>query len=118
MTLGTIFKKHTITTSISDILSESMTSDGNIDVKVLNKLDPIIKEIGTIISEMKAIDVPSSFVALHLETLNGFELVMENLSDIKLVDSDPLLAISAVSQYGNNDATLKTSIEKLIAAFK
>ncbi len=118
ITLGALFKKYTVTVSVSDILSESITSDGNINVSVLNKLDPVIKDISEIINGMKIMKVPPSFVYLHLDTLNGFEKVMENLSDIKLVDSDTLVAISAISQYQKNDDDLKASTSKLINALR
>lgn len=116
MALGSTFTKHTLNVSIPDILAESLTSDGDIDVAVLNKLDPVIKHIKGIVDEMTVMSVPSSIAILHLEALNDFERIMENLIDIKLVEKDTIVAMGAISQYQENDEKLKTSIEKLISA--
>ena len=111
-TLENTFKKHTINVSIPDILAESMTNDGDIDVAVLDKLDPIIKHIKGIVNEMMVMKVPSSISVLHLDALNRFQKLAENLSDIKLVDLDVIVAISAISQYQKNDEELRLSLEK------
>ncbi len=114
--LGALFRKHVIYTSVSDVLAESMKKNGDIDVKVLNKLDPVIKDFQGIVEGMHTMSVPESLSILHLQTMNSFQKVMENIKNMKLVDVDTVLAIGAISQYEQNDEELRVTIEKLITA--
>jgi len=111
--LASIFNKHAININAGDILEEAITEDGEIDVEVLNKLDPIIKNFNGIINEMSKINVPPYFLSVHLQTINGLEKIAENLADIKLIDKDPLAAMSAMSQYPKNNEELQSYIDTL-----
>ncbi|MEI6280760.1 MAG: hypothetical protein WCP17_02040 [bacterium] len=113
-TLGTTYKKYAIYVSVYDILAESIKND-DININVLNKLDPIIKNMNAIVTEMLSMKVPQSLSALHLEVINDFQKVSENITDIKAVNTDAILTMSAVSQYQKNDDQLAISIANLIA---
>ena len=114
--LGSLYQQHIIETDVYGILAESLTSEGDIDINALNKLDPIIGHFRGIIKGMVGMSVPRSLSLAHLEVLNDFQKVMENISNIKLVDSDIIIAMSAISQYESADEKLKYSIQGLIDA--
>lgn len=111
--LVVIFTKYAIKDSAFDILSESMTNDGDIDAKILNKFDPMIQKMRAIVKEMLLVNTPQTFALLHLEVINGFQASAENLSDIKLIDEDIIIAISAISKYQENDNKLKDDVNRL-----
>lgn len=113
--LGATFRNHTLTVSVADILQESMEGE-DIDVLVLNKLDPVIKHLKGIVEEMAVMKIPKSISTLHLDAINKFQKLTENLSDIKLVDTDIVVAIGAISQYEKVDEELRIATEKLITA--
>ena len=112
-TLASIFNKHAINIDANDVLEEAITEDGEINVGVLNKLDPVIKNFNEVINEMSKINVPPYFLSIHLQTINGLEKIAENLADIKLIDKDPLVAMGAMSQYPQNSAELQNYIDTL-----
>jgi hypothetical protein len=113
--LGALFNKYRTNIDVPSILSKSMTADGDIDMATLNRIDPYIKNMQAIVEGMLKIEVPFELAPIHLSTLNSFERVVENLSDVKLVDTDTIVAMGAISQYQDNDDTLASDIAKLVA---
>lgn len=111
--LASIFNKHAININASDVLEEAIAENGEVNMEVLNKLDPIIKNFNEIINEISKINVPPYFLSIHLQTINGFEKLAENLTDIKLIEEDPLVAMSAMSQYPKNNEELQNYINEL-----
>jgi hypothetical protein len=57
--------------------------------------------------------VPSPFAQLHVDVINGFERLMENLSDMKLFNTDPIVALGGMSKFSENANSLQTSFNKL-----
>ena len=114
--LTIIRDKYPLKEDATAILAESMKKSGDIDVSILNKLDPIISQMKGIIREVIAVNTPASLSLLHLEVINGFEKLSENLSAIKLVDVDTILALGATTQYFNNAEQLQISMVKLSSA--
>lgn len=90
-----------------------MTEDGEIDTAVLKKFDPAISQLNGIIKEMLTLRAPRSISTLHLEVINGLEIMAENLTDMKLVNSDTLVAFSAMNQYMNNMTKAQESLNIL-----
>ncbi len=111
--LDNVFKKYPMDYSINDVLQKFVVDGNNVDTSVLVELDPIITQLKKVISEMIKISVPKSLSSLHLDFLNGLERLSENLSDIKLYDSDAIVALGGVSQYKNNSALLESSVKNL-----
>ncbi len=111
-----LYKKYPIKGNAIQVLKESMVDQENIDVSVLSKLDPIIKQTNMIISGMVKMDVPISLSNLHLEIINSLQRLIENLNDIKLFDTDVVVALSAMSQYEKNTNLLQTAVAKLTNA--
>jgi hypothetical protein len=67
---------------------------------------------------MSKIVVPQEFLSIHLGLMNGFERVLENVSGIKQVDSDPVLAIGGANKFMDNLQTLQEALSALINGLK
>ncbi|MDD5720940.1 MAG: hypothetical protein PHT16_00625 [Candidatus Pacebacteria bacterium] len=114
--LNAIYLKQHIKKSVPMVLQEFIADETNLD-KLL-ELDPIISQANQTINESLKIQVPQSLSALHLDLINNFQRIEENVSDIKLFDSDPIVAIGAITQYGNNAIALAKSAKNLTDAIK
>lgn len=109
-----IYKKYPgVDYTILDVLQKFMIDENNVDVGVLVKLDPIIKQTNNIISAMIKTSVPESISVLHLNFINAQERLVENLSDIQLYDSDPIMALGGISNYEANAYKLESNINTL-----
>lgn len=113
--LAAIQQKHPLNTDVAAIFSQSITPDQEIDTKNLSKLLPLAREMSAVINEMLALKTPSDWALMHLEVINNFEKVKENLSDMQLVEADAILAFSAITQYEKNVTDLQNSMSKLIS---
>lgn len=106
--------KYPLNENVEAILSESLTADEEIDVSVLKKFDPIINQLNGIVKEMLAINPPKSLAVLHVVVINGFQKLSENLRDMKLADTDTIVAFNAINQYEQNSAILEQYVTQLI----
>lgn len=111
--LANVFNNYKTNTSVMDILKRFIVDENNVDATVLKELDPLIKQTQTMIDQALKITVPDSLTSAHLDLLNGLERVAENISDIRLYESDPILALGGISKYNENTATLESVIKKL-----
>lgn len=110
--MGVIMKGYPIIDPV-EVLKKSITDTGDIDTSILPQLDPFINQTKKIIVELVNTEVPQDFSLAHLNMINALEKVSENLSDIKLIDSDAVLALNAASQYEENYATLDSATYNL-----
>ena len=101
-----------------EVLSETLTTEGDVDTALLYKLDPLIIQMGNIVTGMLGLEVPQKISAVHLELLNAIERTRENLSDIKLMEQDALIAFSAMNQLEANDNQVTAVVEKLNATLQ
>ena len=62
--------------------------------------------------------VPKSLSLLHLDLINNLQKMTENINDIKLFDSDPIVAMGAIIQYGENALASVSSANKLTDTIK
>jgi len=106
-----IYKKYPIKGKAFDILKKFTGDGNNVDSSALTELDPIINQTNKILFAMTKTDVPEEFSTAHLNVVNGLERVVENLNDIKLYDTDPLVSLKGISQYEKNSVLL-------VSAFK
>lgn len=91
---------------------EKYTSNGE-DLSIMSELDPIIKETSLIVDEMANMIVPKKFANDHLGIINAFEALTENLSEIKLIEEDPILAFGAISNFEDFVDALQGNIDRL-----
>lgn len=96
-----------------NVLQEFTADEDNVDPSILKKLDPIIIQTNKIINAMIKTDVPKSISIFHLNIINSLERLSENLSDIKLFDTDPIVSFGAISQYNKNMITLESDTQNL-----
>lgn len=103
---------------VMDILQEFSSDENNPDVNILAELDPIIEEKQKCIIEILKITVPQSLSLLHLAVINDSQKLLENVSDIRLFDSDPIVAMGATMKYEDNILSLVSSSDKLTNTIK
>lgn len=108
-----LYNKYPINIKILTVLEESLTTEGDINVTTLNKLDPINKQVQEIITGLLKIKVPSTLAILHINLLNTFQAISENLTNIKQLDTDPIVAMSAIAKYPDNNDRLEIIIREL-----
>jgi hypothetical protein len=63
---------------------------------------------------MAKMNVPQFLASAHLDFLNALERLLENTSDIRLYDSDVIVALGGISQYQNNATLLESADKNLI----
>lgn len=98
---------------------QEFTADGNtVNLDALKKLDPIIEQTNKILAGIAQTPVPQTLSLLHLNLLNSLERLNENYSDIRLYDTDVIVSLSAMIQYGQNTVILETAASNLTKAIK
>lgn len=112
-TLNSIYLKYPIKKGVINVLQEFLADQTN--TSILLELDPIISQLNKIINDLVKMDVPPSISLLHLDLVNGIQRMMENISDMKLFDSDTVVALSAISQYDKNSTLLESAQNSLQA---
>lgn len=115
-TMNSIQAKYPIKESVTSILQKFVADENNPDTKVLIKLDGAINQTQNIINGILKVSVPQSLAPLHLDLLNAGERLMENISDMKLFDSDPIVAIGAMSKYAENMISSQSALKALASA--
>jgi len=113
-TVNKIEAKYPIKGNVSNVLEKFVADENNVNISALAELDLVIKPLQNGMNEALKMKVPQSLASLHLDSLNGLERVIENLNDIKLFDTDPILALGAISQYDKNATSLESSALKLM----
>jgi hypothetical protein len=103
---------------VFQILEESMNENGEINPAVLTKLSTVTSKLDVVIREMQKIITPSSLSVLHLDLLNGFERVNENLYALQKLEDDPVVAMGAITKYAENIDMLDTVLYRLSDAVK
>lgn len=115
LNLYDIYKENKSEKGFLNILEELIADPEN--TSILAKFDPIINKNKKIINELLKISVPQSLAKLHLELINTSQGIIENISDIKLINNDPLVTMGAIMQYEQNVVTLESiaiGIDKVI----
>lgn len=109
-----IYKKYPpVSYVILDVLQKLMPDQNTVDTSVLVKLDPIIKQANNVIAAMTKTSVPQSISTLHLNVINAMERLAENLSDIKLYNSDTIMALGGISMYQKSSTQLESALNNL-----
>ena len=116
--LNNIYIENPMKGSVLDIFQKISPDENTVNTAALAELDPIIKQTDKIIDGMAKMSVPQSFLSLHLDLLNALERLSENLNDIKLLDSDPVVSMGGISQYVKNTDLLDSAVKNLTNAFE
>ncbi len=111
--LNNLYKKYQIKGNVVDVLQEFINSGDEPNVNILSKLDPIIEQADNFMKGVITIEVPSELSTQHLNIINALERLLENLTDIQLFDSDPIVAMGAISKYNINVDSLNETMNQL-----
>lgn len=109
-------RKYPIKESVISILQKFVIDENNVDSSVLVRLDPGISQTQKIIDGILKISVPKSLLSLHLDLLNAGEMTLENISDMRLFDSDPIIAMGAINKYQENVDSFGSALRALANA--
>jgi len=110
-TAGGILKKYPIKTGVLPILQKFMNDETNF--AILLELDPITNQMNKIIEELVKMNVPQSISLLHLDFINSFQRIEENVEDMKLFEKDIIVALSGINQFEKNIAIESVAFDKL-----
>lgn len=111
--LGNVYKKYPLKGNVPAIMQKFVESGDEPDVKILSELDPILNQTQNLIEGMMKVEVPEDLSGAHLNLMNSLERVVENLTDIKLYDSDAIIAMGAIIKYGENSDLLDSALLNL-----
>jgi hypothetical protein len=114
--LNSLYSKMTIKYNVINILQKFVGDGTNVDDSALAELNPIILQTNTVIMGMAKMEVPQFLASAHLNLLNALQKTQENLSDIKLYNTDAVVAFSAINQYQTSVANLTSSVNNLFNA--
>ncbi len=115
--LNALYKKYPINGNVLTTLAKlSGDEDTNADTQTLAELDPIIKQTTLFIDGLTKINTPNFLATKHLNFLNTLERILENLNDVKLFESDVIVALSGMSQYEQNSTELENTVTNLANA--
>ncbi len=114
--LNNLYEKYRMNRTVFDVLQKFMIDENSVDVGALSELDPIIEKTKKIIDGMVRMNVPQFLSILHLNVVNALERLAENLNDIKLYESDPIVALSGISKYQENAPQLESGLNNLVNA--
>ena len=102
---------YTINVTFSDVLQKYLL-DPESD-KAFSGLTQITKEIENTIKSMKGLIVPSGLSVIHLDILNSFQRILENMTNVKLAIKDPIVAMGGASKYEENGLALESALNRL-----
>jgi hypothetical protein len=114
--LNNIYIKHRIKKGVPAILEEFIADETN--TAKLAELDSVINQTNQIINESLKLPVPQSLSLLHLNLINNSQKIKETVSDLKLFENDPIVAIGAIVQYEKNAFALTSSAKNLTDTIK
>lgn len=114
--LNNIYDRYPTKNATIDVLYEIVIDENTFDESALAELDPIIKQTNNIINEMAKMNVPESLALSHLGLLNELQRFSENLSNIRIYDVDPVLAVGSISKYEASVANLESAASNLTKA--
>ncbi len=114
--LTAIYNKYPVNGNILGILQKFVGDGNNPDSSVLTGLNPIILQMNARMSAMQKIDVPNNFSSLYLDLLNVGERILENITDLRSYDSDPVVALGGIGRYEENVTSLGQAVDNFQSA--
>jgi hypothetical protein len=108
-TTDNIPKKYTTESNVLDILQRFIVDENTVDPSVLVELDPIIAQAQNMIDEILKMSVPQILASTHLNFLNAGQGLLENVSDIRLFDTDPIVAMGGIGKYEESLASFQSA---------
>jgi len=112
--LGSIDKKYPVEGNVMLILQKFILDGNNVDSDVLREFEPMIKQAENRMNDIIKTTVPSDLAQVHLNMINAIERLVEDLSALRLFDTDPIVAMSAISKYQNNATSFESAFIALV----
>lgn len=97
-----------------EIVHKALTTDKPADLK---KLDPIIASHKRILTALTNVSVPSTMISTHLEILNSLSRIVANSEGLKMIFTDPLIGVTAVSHYYKDLQSFQNILSQLVSEF-
>lgn len=116
--LSNLYPKTPAKYSVLEVLQKFVLDENEGNAGNLSLLDPIIERANNLTNGMLKMEVPKSLVLLHLNLINSFERILENLNDIKLYETDTILSLAGISQYEENAIALESAANQLTETIK
>ena len=116
--LNNIYKKHPTNRTVMEVLQDFIIDENNVNIAALEELDPINMQVKGIMDDLVKMSVPQSIASLHLDVINGLERLYENINNIKLFETDVVVALGAISQYQTNTDLLEKVATNLTNTIK
>ena len=115
-TLGQILLNNNVPGSENelDIITRAIKTN---DPTELNKLDPIIAMYKNLRDQTIGTPVPRGFEKQHLDLINVYQGVYSTLDGMKLVFSDPVVALLRTKRYQDDALGLVTALGNMYTSF-
>ena len=115
-TLNAAYKKYPMQGNVIDILEEFAGGGESANANVLLKLNPIITQTENLITAIVEAPVPLSIAKPHLDFINSMQALKENMENLQLFETDPIVSLGAISQYETNTILLNEAVTDLTTA--
>jgi len=102
--------KYPFDEKVIDILQRFSESGEDGSPTILAELDPVIKNLITMVEGMATVKVPAEIATNHLDVTNGLQKILENLEDFRNFEKDPIRTFGAASALPGSLAELDQSI--------
>ena len=112
--LSNIDKKYPIEGNVMLILQKFILDANNVDSDVLREFEPMIKQAQNRMNDIIKTSVPSDLAQVHLNMINAIQRLIEDLSALRLFDTDPIVAMSAISKYENDVTSFESAFIALV----
>lgn len=96
------------------ILKEAVTTENE---SKMAKLDPIILTTKGLLTDLLNIEVPKKAVNVHLELVNAVSNLLSDLESLRVVFSDPIRSLTAISVYESHVLDFKKATENIRVYF-
>ncbi|MBP6060676.1 MAG: hypothetical protein KA515_01570 [Candidatus Pacebacteria bacterium] len=106
-----IYKKYYSDQTALSVLQEFINDEEN--AAILLKFDAVANQHKKIIAELVKMQTPQSLAATHLALINVSQGMLENVIDFKTMETDPIKAMGAITQYEQNFSTLLELVDQL-----
>lgn len=115
--LGLILKvnKPNLIRNELDIISEAMRSPGTAKEEELNLVISLYDRVG---QDLLKMSVPKTFAKAHIDIVNGVRGVTLSLTQLKKVNSDPILGLYAIKMYQDSGASFLQAMQAVITFLK
>lgn len=110
-TITNIYTKYSTQSRVEEVLAKFLGDGTTVNESALKELDPSIKYLKEIIDSWVKMSVPSDLAQQHLAAINGMERLLENVSDMQLYASDPILTMGAIKNYLKNVSSLQSALD-------